>query len=66
MVPYNPASAFDPSDAGGKEESRTRWLTRDELAQLLAVMKTAKGGANENTLTVKLLLMLAVRKSELI
>ena len=66
MVRYNPAAAFDPSDAGGKEESRTRWLTRDELAQLLAAMKCAKGWAHENTLTVKLLLMLAVRKSELI
>lgn len=66
MVPYNPASAFDPSDAGGKEESRTRWLTRAELAQLLNVMKAAKGWAHENSLTVKLLLMLAVRKSELI
>ncbi len=66
MVPYNPASAFDPSDAGGKEESRTRFLTRAELAKLLKVMKTAKGWAHENTLTVKLLLMLAVRKSELI
>ena len=66
MVSFNPASAFDPSDAGGKEESRTRWLTRAELAQLLSVMKTAKGWAHENTLTVKLLLMLAVRKSELI
>lgn len=66
MVPYNPAAAFDPSDAGGKEESRTRWLTRAELARLLTVMQTAKGWAHENTLTVKLLLMLAVRKSELI
>ena len=66
MVPYNPAAAFDPSDAGGREESRTRWLTRDELAQLLAAMKTAKDWLHENTLTVKLLLMLAVRKAELI
>ncbi len=66
MVPYNPAAAFDPSDAGGKEEARTRWLTRGELARLLTLMKTAKGWAHENTLTVKLLLMLAVRKSELI
>jgi integrase len=66
MVPYNPAAAFDPSDAGGKEEARTRWLTRAELATLLRAMKTAKGWTHENTLTVKLLLMLAVRKSELI
>lgn len=66
MCIANPAAAFDLSDAGGKEESRDRWLTRDELAKLLAVMKTAKGWAHENTLTVKLLLMLAVRKGELI
>lgn len=66
MVATNPAAAFDPSDAGGKEESRKRWLTRDELVRLLAAMKTAKGWTYENTLTVKLLLMLAVRKGELI
>ena len=48
MVAFNPASAFDPSDAGGKEESCTRWLTRAELAQLLTVMKTATGWAREN------------------
>lgn len=66
MVASNPAAAFDPSDAGGKEESRTRWLTRGELSQLLSTMKSAKGWTAENTLTVKLLLMLAVRKSELI
>lgn len=66
MVLNNPASAFDPSDAGGKEASRTRWLTRAELARLLAAMKNAKGWTHENTLTVKLLLMLATRKTELI
>jgi integrase len=66
MISYNPATAFDPSDAGGKEESRTRWLTRAELARLLTLMKTARRWAHENTLAVKLLLMLAVRKSELI
>jgi len=66
MVLNNPASAFDPSDAGGKESSRTRWLTRAELARLLAAMKNAKGWTHENTLTVKLLLMLATRKTELI
>lgn len=66
LVPYNPAAAFDPSDAGGKEEARTRWLTRDELAQLFAAMRTARGWAFENGLAVKLLLMLAVRKTELV
>jgi len=66
MVLTNPAAAFDPSDAGGKEEARDRWLTRAELVRLLAVMKTAKGWTYQNTLAVKLLLMLGNRKSELI
>ena len=65
MVATNPAAAFDPSDAGGKEESRDRWLTRAELVRLFAAMKGTKGWTYENTLTVKLLLLLAVRKSEL-
>lgn len=66
MVLTNPAAAFDPSDAGGKEEARDRWLTRAELVRLLAVMKAAKGWTYQNTLAVKLLLMLGNRKSELI
>ena len=66
MVETNPAAAFDPSDAGGKEDARDRWLTRVELVSLFAAMKSAKGWTHENTLTVKLLLMLANRKSELI
>jgi hypothetical protein len=65
MVETNPAAAFDPSDAGGKEEARDRWLTRAELVRLFAAMKDTKGWTYENTLTVKLLLLLAVRKSEL-
>jgi integrase len=66
MALTNPAAAFDPSDAGGKANTRDRWLTRAELARLLSAMDAAKGWAYQNTLTVKLLLMLAVRKMELI
>lgn len=66
MVQYNPASAFDLSDAGGKEEARTRALSRNELAMLFEAMRNAKGFTYENMLTVKLLLLLAVRKQELI
>ncbi|MDR3221883.1 MAG: tyrosine-type recombinase/integrase [Candidatus Accumulibacter sp.] len=67
VIEINPAAAFDQSDAGGKEESRDRWLTRDEIAQLFQAMR-AKAGAFtiENRYTVRLLLMLAVRKEELI
>jgi integrase len=65
MVEYNPAVAFNVSDAGGKEEARKRWLTRDELVRLFEAMRKANGFTVENFLTVKLLLLLAVRKQEL-
>lgn len=65
MVEYNPAVAFNVSDAGGKEEARKRWLTRDELVRLFEAMRNARGFTVENFLTVKLLLLLAVRKQEL-
>ncbi len=65
MIQYNPAAAFDLSDAGGKEETRKRNLTRDELVKLFEAMRDAKGFSIENLLTVKLLLLLAVRKQEL-
>lgn len=66
MIPYNPAAAFDLSDAGGKEESRDRALSRDELVSLFDAMRRAQGFSVENLHTVKLLLLLAVRKGELI
>lgn len=65
LVLSNPALAFDLSDAGGMEEARNRWLTRGELVVLFDAMQNAKGWAHENSITVKLLLMLAVRKGEL-
>jgi integrase len=65
MAQYNPASAFDLSDAGGKEEARERALSREELVRLFEAMRTAKGFSHENLLAVKLLLVLAVRKQEL-
>lgn len=65
LVDGNPASAFDLSDAGGKEESRDRWLTRDELVKLFAAMRKTNALTVENFLTFKLLLILCVRKQEL-
>ncbi|WP_411703544.1 tyrosine-type recombinase/integrase [Edaphovirga cremea] len=61
----NPCSAFEVSDAGGKEVARDRWLTRDELIRLFQSMRTAKGFSRQNELTFKLLLALCVRKMEL-
>jgi len=66
LVQYNPAAAFTLADAGGQEDARTRWLTRDELVQLFDAMRAARGFSIENYLSVKLLLLLAVRKQELI
>jgi len=65
MLETNPATAFDLNDAGGKEETRDRWLTRDELAKLLAAMKLARGFSVENDLSIRLLLLLCCRKMEL-
>ena len=65
LVQQNPVAAFDLADAGGKEVARERALSRDELIRLFEAMRTAKGFTYENTLTVKLLLLLAVRKQEL-
>lgn len=61
----NPCSAFEVSDAGGKELSRDRWLNRDELIQFFQAMRKAKGFSRQNELTFKLLLALCVRKMEL-
>jgi len=65
MIEVNPATAFDLNDAGGKEESRTRALSREELAKLFEAMKLARGFSVENDLTIRLLLLLCVRKMEL-
>lgn len=67
VVLYNPASAFDIADAGGKEEARDRWLTREEITQLFATMREMLGRFSvENLYAVRLLLLLAVRKEELV
>jgi integrase len=61
----NPAATFDLSDAGGSEEARTRALSRDEVTKLFEAMRKTPGFSVENFHTFKLLLLLAVRKSEL-
>ncbi len=66
IIQFNPASAFDLSDAGGKEEARTRALSREELVILFEAMRKTKGFASLNEYAFKLLLMLCVRKGELV
>ena len=66
LIEFNPASAFDLTDAGGKQEARTRALSHDELVILFEAMRKTKGFSSINTLTISLLLMLGVRKGELV
>ncbi len=66
LMPYNPAQWLDVSYAGGKQEPRARNLSREELSSLFTDMANAKGFGRDNYLTVKLLLILCVRKSQLI
>lgn len=66
MCQFNPAEPFNLSDAGGKEDSRERWLTRQELAALFVAMREARGWNMLNTHAVNLLLLLACRREELI
>ena len=67
IVEINPAAAFDPADAGGKETARNRWLTREEIIRLFKAMREKAGSFSiENLYAVRLLLLLAVRKEELI
>jgi integrase len=63
---YNPASAFRSQDAGGKEASRERALSLEEIGRLFAAMEAAPHFAKENAMAVRLLLLLGVRKMELL
>jgi integrase len=65
-ITQNPAAAFSRVDAGGKEEARTRALSEEELIKLLKAMRDAGPVFNSYYLAVKLLLVTAVRKAELI
>jgi len=66
MVSDNPAADFDYSDAGGKESSRNRALSLKEIKTLLKAMSIAPALGRDNELAFKLLLLLGVRKCELL
>jgi len=63
---FNPAAAFDTSDAGGKMKARDRTLSRSELVTLFAAMESTPSFGRENELAVTLLLLTCVRKNELL
>ena len=65
-VDGSPVAAFVAAkDAGGKEESRTRALSRAELVRLFAAIRNEPTFGGDNLLLVRLLLALCVRKGEL-
>jgi integrase len=64
---WNPASPFAIDDAGGAEESRDRALNLEELEQAFECLRNNSDQfSRENYLAVALLLMLGVRKMELV
>lgn len=67
VINHNLALAFDNSDAGGTEKSRDRAPTIEEWETIFSVMRTHQAHfIRENYLAVGLLLVLGVRKGELI
>lgn len=67
LITTNPAEAFTVKHAGGIEQSRSRALTIDELAKIFTTFqKYSDQFTRENYLAVALLLVLGVRKGELI
>jgi len=67
LLTYNPAEAFTVSDAGGVEKSRSRTLSLDEIGKVFATFrKYGDQFVRENYLAAALLLVLGVRKGELI
>lgn len=66
VIHSNPALAFNSRDAGGTEHSRKRNLSLDELKVFFRVAATHnKNFTRENFLTVAILVILGVRKTEL-
>ena len=66
ILSVNPAADFDTSDAGGKETSRRRALSLEEVRAFLAACKARPTLGRGNDLAFRLLLLLGVRKGELV
>ena len=67
LIHHNPAMAFKTKHAGGSEKSRDRALSLDELKTVFQIMREHHAHfIRENYLAVALLVVLGVRKGELI
>jgi integrase len=66
-ITVNPIAGLRPSlDGGGREKSRDRALSEQEIRQLFQAMRKEPAFGGVNLLAIKLLLALCVRKSELL
>jgi integrase len=66
IVTMNPTADFDASDAGGNEGSRSRALSLEEVRAFLVACTTCLTLVRDNELAFRLLLLLGVRKGELV
>lgn len=67
VIHHNPAIAFKAKHAGGSEGSRDRALSLDELKIVFEVMrKHSANFSRENYLSLAIIIVLGVRKGELI
>lgn len=66
IVEFNPVADFDLSDAGGRERTRTRALSREEIKSLFVAMEQTDNLMRQNELAFKILLATCVRKGELV
>lgn len=66
LITINPVMDFEPSDAGGHEPGRERTLSDKELIKLFKAMDASASFGRDNELATKLLLILCVRKNELL
>jgi integrase len=57
---------YTAKDAGGTEKKRERYLKQEELAALFVAMRETRNFGRQNEIAVHLLLMLCVRKMELL
>ncbi|MEI2605289.1 integrase arm-type DNA-binding domain-containing protein [Erwinia aphidicola] len=66
LIQNNPAAAFKVNDAGGVENSRERALCLEEINRVFQIFReNSDSFSRDNYLACALLILLAVRKSEL-
>lgn len=66
LLKANMLADYTARDAGGTENKRHRYLSQNELAALFVVMRETRNFCRQNEIAVHLLLMLCVRKMELL